>query len=301
MKILVTGGGGCVGSHIVNNLDQHEVLSVDDLSSGKLERISIPNKKVDIKNTQELLEIFKSFNPDVVIHTAAQVMARESLDKPFFDAQTNILGTISILECCKQTNVKKVIYTSTGGACYGEPISLPVSEDAPKFPLSPYGASKYAAEKYIHLYSYLHNFDYLIFRFGNVFGTHDDPKTNRVTSVFITKLLNNEECLIFGDGHQTRDFLYATDIAKTVAQYVDKPTPSKIYNLASGQSVSVNQIYQIITEHLNINKPAKHVEAIKGEIRDITLDVSKAKKELGWNPTPFEQAMKETIDWFNQQ
>lgn len=304
MRILVTGGCGFIGSHIVDILQSkgHDVLSVDNLSFGKKSRIKAPNRRIDITKTDSLLRVFKSFKPEVVVHTAAHTMARESITNPFFDAHTNIFGTLSVLECARKTGgVKKVIYTATGGACYGEPEVLPAPENAPALPLSPYGASKYSAEKYVHLYSKMYGFDHLIFRFGNVYGPRDDPATKRVIAVFADALLKGKKFQVFGDGKQTRDFLYVMDIAKMVGKYVNRKTPSHIYNLASGVGVSVNEIYAIIVKNLGIDRKPEYVDAVKGEVRDITLDISKAVKELKWKPTSFEKGMKETIAWFKEQ
>lgn len=303
MKILITGGAGFVGSHIVDDLlkNNHDVLVVDNFSTGKKEYVQTNFKEVDITNHDELEKVFEEFKPEVVVHTAAQVMLRVSLNTPFFDAQQNILGTISVLECCKKHGVKKVIYTATGGACYGEPEVLPVPETAPKQPLSPYGCSKFSAEKYVHAYAKLYEFDYLILRFGNVYGPRDDPATKRAMCVFIDALLNKKPFSIFGDGKQTRDFLYVKDISRIVSENITNFTGRKTYNLASGIGISINKIYELIAAELEISEEAKHTDAIKGEVREIYLDITKAKEELGWKPTSIEKGVKETVKWFKEQ
>ncbi|MBN2142932.1 GDP-mannose 4,6-dehydratase [Candidatus Woesearchaeota archaeon] len=304
MKILVTGGCGFIGSHIVDSLigKGHEVLIFDNLSTGKKDYIpkGVELFKGDITEPKQVEKAFSKFNPDVVVHTAAQVMLRKSLEEPLFDAKTNVFGTINVMEACQKhkESVKKIIYTGTGGAAYGEPKKLPVPETADKIPLSPYGCSKVSAEYYVRSYCINNGFDHLIFRFGNVYGPRDNPDTKRVIPIFVEGLMKGKDFSIFGDGKQTRDFLYVKDIARLVAENIEQTTGGKTYNLASGEGTSVNKVYETVAKGLGIDKEAPHKEAIKGEVRFIFLDIKKAKKELGFKPTSFEDGMKETIEWF---
>lgn len=288
MKVLVTGGCGFIGSHIVDKLveKEHKVIIVDNLSSGKKERL---NPKAifylaDITNGKQINEVFQKEKPEIVIHTAAQVMLRRSIDEPVFDAITNIIGTINVLEACKSSGVKRIIYTSTGGARYGNPIYLPVDEKHEINPSAPYGISKHTAEHYVKAYSDLYGFDYLIFCFGNVYGPRDDPKCKRVTAIFSEMMINGEQPVIFGDGEQTRDFIYVLDIASFIADSLEKKPYHKIFNLANGTQVSVNRIFNELKELSGYVGEAKHIEAVKGEVRDIVLDTTLAQKELGWFP-----------------
>lgn len=303
MKIIVTGGCGFIGSHVVDKLIDkgNDVVVIDDLSSGKKERL---NKKatlyitniVDAKKTNE---VFKKEKPDLVVHLAAQVMLRKSIEEPILDATTNILGTINILEACKNNKVKKIIYTSTGGARYGEPKYLPVDENHPIEPSAPYGISKHTAEHYVKTYSDLYGFDYLIVCFGNVYGPRDDVASGRVTALFCDKILAGEQPIIFGDGEQTRDFIFVLDLAELISSVLEKKTEHKLFNLANGEQTSVNEIFEIIKEHSNYQGKAKHIEAIKGEVRDIMLDTSLAKKELAWKAkTTMQEGLKQTFDYF---
>lgn len=302
MKILVTGGAGFIGSHIVDVLISkgHKVVIVDNLSTGKKKCLN-KSAKFYLNDIQEdeLIKIFKTEKPEVVIHTAAQVMLRDSLRNPINDAKINILGTLNVLEACIRSGVKKIIYTSTGGARVGEPKYMPVDEKHPIEPISPYGISKHTAEHYVKMYHEVYGLDYKIFCFGNVYGPRDDPSTGRITSVFITKLLNKESPKIFGDGNQTRDFIYVDDIAEFIVESINKKTDHKLFHLANGESISVNKMFRILKQISGLELDAEHIKAIPGEIRDMVLDTSLAQKELSWKvKTSFEEGLKKTFEWF---
>ena len=305
MKVLVTGGAGFIGSWLVGKLigKSNKVIVVDNLSTGKKENL---NEKavfydLDITNNEMLDEVFKIEKPEIVLHLAANPMLRKSLENPIYDANVNILGTISVLECCRKNNVKKIIYTSTGGARVGEPEYLPVDENHPINPSSPYGISKHSAEHYIWTYNQLYNLDYLIFCFGNVYGPKDDPNTNRLIPLFIDKIIKREIPKIFGDGNQTRDFIFVIDLADFIIESMNKYPKHKLFHLANGKQISVNEISKLLKEISNSDIEFEHIEAIKGEVRDIVLDISLAKKELGWNPkTDIEKGLRETWNWFQK-
>jgi len=303
MKVLVTGGAGFIGSTIVDTLVDrgNDVAVLDNLSTGKREYLN-PNAKFyekDIRHTDEVDDVLEKERPEVVIHAAAQVMLRKSLEEPLEDAEINVLGTINVLEACRKYGVKKIVYTSTGGARVGEPEYLPVDENHPIKPTAPYGISKHTAEHYVQMYSELYGFDHLIFCFGNVYGPRDDPSTGRLTSVFATKMLKNETPKIFGDGEQTRDFIYVGDIAGFIVDSMDKNPEHKLFHLANGEQKSVNTISDILRELTGYKGEVEHVEAVPGEVRDIMLDTTLAQTELGWEPkTSFEQGLKETVEWF---
>lgn len=303
MKVLVTGGAGFVGSHLVDSLidKNYEVVVVDNLSSGKREFVNARAVFYEQDITGDITDIFKKERPDVVIHAAAQVMLRRSIEDPVFDAETNIIGTIRVLEGCRKSGVKKIIYTSTGGARYGEPEYLPVDEKHPINPLSPYGISKHTAEHYIEAYSRLYDIDYLIFCFGNVYGPRDDPRFGRVIAVFCKAILEKKIPVIFGDGEQTRDFVYVKDLAEFIAGSINKKPKSKIFNLANGEEVSVNRIFEELKGISNFKEPSKRADAVKGEVRDIVLDTTLAKTELGWLPkTSLKEGLAQTYLYFEQ-
>jgi UDP-glucose 4-epimerase len=303
MKILVTGGAGFIGSNIVDVLieNNHEVIIVDNLSTGNKEFINKKAKLYQADIRENINYIFEKEKPEIVIHTAAQVMLRKSIEEPIFDAHTNIIGTINVLEAARKNNVKKIIYTSTGGARYGEPKYLPVDEKHEIKPTSPYGISKHTAEHYIEMYSKLYGIDYLIFCFGNVYGPRDNPACKRVTSIFSYKIIKNEKPIIFGDGNQTRDFIYVLDIARFIVKSINKNPTSKLFNLANSEQISVNQIFSMLKEISDFKENAEHIEAVQGEVRDIVLDTTLAKQELDWIPeTNFKKGLEQTFNWLKE-
>ncbi len=300
-KIIITGGAGFIGSHIVDELIKlnYVVCVIDNLSTGKIGYLNEKARfyKKDIRDNLD--DIFLMEKPDLVIHCAAQVMLRRSLEDPLEDAKINIIGTINLLETCRKFNVKKIIYCSTGGARVGEPEYLPVDEKHSINPISPYGISKHTAEHYIYMYKKLYNLDYLIFCFGNVYGPRDLPTSNRVTSIFIYNMLNNNQPIIFGDGNQTRDFIYVKDLAKFIAENIEKSPVNKLFHLANGEQISVNKIFGILKSLLNYQKDPIYKEAITGEVKDIVLDISLVERELYWKPKySIEIGLMETVDWF---
>lgn len=304
MKILITGGAGFIGSHIVDILinKNHNVIVMDNLSTGNLNYVNKKAKFYNVDITKNINYIFEKEKPDIVIHMAAQTMLRKSLEDPLFDAKTNIIGTLNILEACRKNNIKRLIYTSTGGARFGEPEYLPVDEKHSLNPCSPYGISKHTAEHYIWMYNKIYELDYLIFCFGNVYGPRDSPKTNRAIPVFIDKILKSERPIIFGDGEQTRDFIYVLDLAEFIVNSIDKNPKNKLFNLANGEQISVNKIFNILKEISKFEKDAIYEGGIKGEVRDIQLNINLVKEELDWeSKTSFEEGLKKTFEWFNQK
>lgn len=306
MKLLLTGGAGFIGSWIVELLIKkgEEVIVIDNLSTGKLENLNKKAKlyKEDIVNAFLVDKILSREKPEIVIHCAANAMLRKSLEDPLFDARSNILGTISILEACKKNNVKKIIYTSTGGARVGEPEYLPVDENHPLNPCSPYGISKHSSEHYVWMYNKLYNLDYLIFCFGNVYGPRDDAITGRLIPVFIELIKQSKKPKIFGDGKQTRDFIYVLDLSEFIVNSIDKNPEHKLFHLANGKQISVNEIFETVKKVSGIKIEAERVKAVKGEIKDIVLDIKLAQRELGWQPkTDIEQGLKETWEWFKNR
>ena len=305
MKILVTGGAGFIGSWVVDKLIEkgNEVVLIDNFSTGKKENLNEKAKiyYLDICEHDRLVEIFEKEKPEIVFHLAAQVMLRKSIEDPLYDAKNNVLGTISVLEACRKCNVRKIIYTSTGGARVGEPEYLPVDEKHPLNPSSPYGISKHSSEHYVWTYNKLYDLDYLIFCFGNVYGPRDSAETKRLVPLFSDMMIKGKVPKIFGDGEQTRDFIYVLDLVDFIVDSMDKSPKSKLFHLANGNQVSINEMCNALKEVSNSDVEFEHVDAVPGEVRDIVLDISLAKEELGWNPkTDIKEGLKQTWDWFNK-
>ena len=300
-KVLITGGAGFIGSHIADLLIKkgYPVVIVDNLSRGSKKNVNKKAKfyQVDIISPR-LKRIFAQEKPEIVIHEAAQINVRDSVTDPKKDARINVSGSISLFQTAGKAKVKKIIYASSGGAIYGEPRKLPVKEDHPISPLCPYGASKCSAELYLKCFASLFGFKYVVLRYSNVFGPRQDPKGEAgVISIFIDKFLQGEAPVIFGDGKQTRDFIFVQDVA--LANYLALLyRESGIFNIGSGKEVSVLEIYNSLKKILNSPVKAKFGPKVEGEVRRIYLDVSLAKKKLGFKPkVNFKDGLERTINW----
>ncbi|MDN4079267.1 NAD-dependent epimerase/dehydratase family protein [Paenibacillus polymyxa] len=301
MRILVTGGAGFIASHIVDRLiaEQHEVCIVDNLSTGKQENIN-PSAifyNVDIRS-EELLEVFENFKPQILIHHAAQISVSHSVADPSQDASINISGTINILDCCYKTGVQKIIYASSA-AVYGYPEELPVKESAKLSPLSPYGLSKLTPEFYIQLYSNLHGLKYTILRYSNAYGERQDPKgEGGVISIFLDNLLAGKEIQIHGDGAQTRDFIYVKDIVNANIAALTKGE-NCITNISTQTEISVKELFEMMRNILGIDASAYYMQERIGDIKYSSLSNQQAQLILGWTSQfTLYQGLKETINYY---
>lgn len=289
-KVLVTGGAGFIGSHIVDMLieNDYDVIIVDDLSSGKLENV---NKQADfyhcdIVSKTILQDVFEETCPDYVIHHAAQATVVKSLINPALDAQTNIFGSLNLLNLSKEFNVKKFIYAGSGGTAYGNPAYLPCDENHPVNPISPYGISKHTVEHYLEYYYQQYGLNYVSFRYPNIYGERQDPSTEAgVISIFAKQMLKNKEVIIYGNGLQSRDFVYVKDIARAnLLALENNNIPSGIYNLGWGEGTTVNTIYETLKSIMGYKKNPINKPERKGEVYRTFLDAEKFRKYTWWQP-----------------
>ena len=303
MRILVTGGAGFIGSHLVDRLieEGYDVSVVDDLSSGKELNLNPRAKfyKLNIlsPSLKNLFSQKKRF--DYIFHLAAQIDVRKSVENPGFDAKVNILGSLNLLSLCLKNKPEKFIYSSTGGAVYGEPDYLPADENHPVHPNCAYGVSKHTVEHYLELFHILYGFKYTILRYPNVYGPRQDPNGEAgVVSIFIGKMLKDKIPSIFGDGNQIRDYIYVDDIVDANIISLKKGDNS-IYNLGSGKGTSVNRLFKELREITGFKKKAKFTAPRLGEVYRIYLSAEKARRELDWQPKiKLEEGLKKTVSFF---
>jgi len=305
-KILVTGGAGFIGSHVVDLfLDRgFEVIILDDLSTGRASNIN-PNAKfyqMDIRDPG-IRKVFEIERPDYISHHAAQMDVRRSVAQPLFDAEVNILGSINLIECAKEFNVKHFVYISSGGAAYGEPERLPCDETHPVNPICQYGASKHTVEHYLFMYHANYGMDYTVLRYPNVFGPRQDPNGEAgVVAIFTGKMLASEPVTINGDGEQTRDFVYVGDCAYANYLAVTVPHQAGIYNIGWGRPTSINEIFTTLAKVTAYPHQVSYGPAKVGETRHIYLDATKAGSDLGWSPTlSLEEGLEMTVAYFREK
>jgi UDP-glucose 4-epimerase len=304
-KILVTGGAGFIGSHVVELFLEKgfEVVILDDLSTGRASNINPRAKfyQMDIRDPK-VREVFAIEKPDYISHHAAQMDVRRSVAQPLFDADVNILGSINLIECAKEFGVKHFVYISTGGAVYGEPERLPCDENHPINPICQYGASKHTVEHYLYMYNTNYGLNYTVLRYPNVFGPRQDPHGEAgVVAIFIGKMLGGEPVTINGDGEQTRDFVYVGDCAYANYLAVTVDHQPGIYNLGWSRPTSVNSIFNALTKITGYPHQAQYGPAKLGETRHIYLDATRANKDLGWSPTlSLEEGLEKTVVYFRE-
>jgi len=333
-KVLVTGGAGFIGSHIVDLLikNNYEVVVVDDLSSGREENINQKAQfyKLNITDQKGLAEVFQQEKPDYICHEAAQISVSFSVRDPLFDAQTNILGSLNLLQCCVNHKIKGIVFASSGGTIYGEPEHFPITEDYPFRPQSPYGISKVAVEHYLDFYQKNYNLPYVALRYGNVYGPRQDPYGEAgVIAIFIEKMLKGEIPIINGDGEYIRDYIYVEDVAQAnllalenmvklskVVREIEKAkekekaetetkaeTEIKLngFNLGTGRGVSVNEIFSLLKEIIKFPHPANYGPPRTGDLRKNILNCRLISEFLGWQPQfDFSEGLEKTINWFTE-
>src|SRR3990170_7676943 len=287
-KILVTGGAGFIGSNLVHKLIQrgHKVVVIDNLSTGFRSNLHPQAKfyKVDICSAV-IDKIFQRERFDYILHYAAQVDVRKSLQNPILDVEVNISGSINLLRSCQKHKVKKVIFASTGGAIYGEQSYFPADEKHLELPISPYGVTKLSVEKYLYFYNKVYGISYVAIRYANVYGPRQNPKGDSgVVAIFSEKLLRNEALTIYGKGEQTRDYVYVED-AVNAALLALKSKQTGSFNIGTGKETSVNQLYQMMKAKTGSESMVTYAPFRAGEQMRSCIDYTKAKKLLGWKPS----------------
>ena len=302
MKVLLTGGAGFVGSHVADQLlaRGHEVAVVDDLSSGKKENIPDGTMFYEQDIRDGCAEIFEEFEPDALCHQAAQMDVRRSVKAPDFDADVNVLGTIRLLQRCVDQGVRRVVFASTGGAVYGEQREFPAPEDHPQYPISPYGVSKLAGERYLHFYNTQYGLPYAALRYANVYGPRQDPHGEAgVVAIFCGNLAAGRGSTINGSGEQTRDYVYVEDVAHANVLALEGDAPSGAYNVGTGIETSVNELYEVLRETSGRDLLPAHVAAKPGEQLRSSVDPTTAARVLGWRPvTDLVTGLERTLRFF---
>lgn len=308
-KALVTGGAGFIGSHLVDRLidDDWEVLAVDDLSKGHLDRLADARQigqvhfhQLDIC-TDEFREAVRRFAPDVIHHLAAQSGVRPSVEDPIFDARVNVLGTINVLQAAVEAETQRVVFASSGGAMFGEVPGAPVTEDAPAFPDSPYGISKKIVEDYFRYFRVVGGVDYVILALGNVYGPRQDPHGEAgVVAIFSRLMLDGRRPVINGDGEQARDYVYIDDIVDAFARAGEIGGGVRL-NIGTGTATTVNDLYDSIAAAAGYDGSPEHGPAKDGDLARSVIDASAAKAHLGWEPwTELDAGIAKTVEAFRE-
>ena len=318
MRILVTGGAGFIGSHVVDRYlaDGHDVVVVDDLSTGKRENLNpqAAFHQLDIRDVAALGKVFAD-GIDYVNHHAAQIDVRKSIEDPSFDASVNVLGTLNLLQLAVEHHVKGVVFVSSGGAIYGdaEERNRLMAETAEKRPESVYGVTKLAAEYYLYMYGRVHGLPYVALRYGNVFGPRQDPRGEAgVIAIFAGLMLRGDTPTIFGDGEQTRDYVFVQDVAEANAKAIeflagsDGGSPGSIddraFNIGSGVGRSVNDLYEGLSSVLGFDQEPTYALPRTGELQHVALDATKAERELGFLPNvSLEDGLRKTVKWIRAE
>lgn len=302
-RVIVTGGAGFIGSHIVEVLleEHYEVAVIDNLYSGKLENIDVDRVRyynVDIRNYEELEAVFSEFLPEYIIHQAAQTSVIKSIENILYDSEVNISGSINLIHLAKKYEVKKIVFASSA-AIYGEPEYLPINEEHPVKPASPYGLSKYTVEKYLELSNYLYDLNYSILRYSNVYGPRQSAEgEGGVVAIFTNLMAKQIAPNIYGDGNQIRDFIYVKDIAKANVKCLTNEKNTKV-NISSGAGISVNELFQKLKNLYDFEATASYKKSRKGEIKNSILGNLNAKEQLNWVPEhSIDEGLQETVDFY---
>jgi len=305
MKILVTGGAGFIASHIMDRYLQlgHQVAVIDNLSTGQRGNLNPAARfyEADITNADRVAEVFAAEQPQIVNHHAAQMDVRRSVAEPIFDAETNIIGSLNVIGSALQVGVEKIIYASTGGAIYGELEYSPADEQHPIKPLSPYGISKHAVEHYLHLYQHLDGLDFTVLRYSNVYGPRQNPYGEAgVVAIFGKQMLAGQQPTIFGDGTDTRDYVFVSDVVEA-NQLALEAGSGEIFNISTGKATTVQQIFDTVAEASSYRGEPSYAPSRPGDLCHNVLDSTKAQQLLDWTPeVTLPQGIALTVDYLRE-
>ena len=311
MRVMVTGGAGFIGSTLVDRLlvEGCDVDVVDDLSNGSLGNLTaaraqrsrkVSFHRMDIRSPG-LIELIGHRRPEIIYHLGAQMDVRVSVAKPVFDAEVNILGSLNVAQGALQAGTKKVLFAGSGGTLYGIPDDIPTREGAPQRPLSPYGIAKKAVGDYLHYYREIHGLEFTVLALANVYGPRQDPHGEAgVVAIFAGRFLGKERATVFGDGRQTRDFVFVDDVVDAFVRASDRGGGLTI-NIGTGREVSVQQLYDTMGRLTGFDEPPRYAPARAGELERSALDPSRAELHLGWKPwTDLDTGLQRTLGWFRE-
>ncbi|HKW59582.1 MAG TPA: NAD-dependent epimerase/dehydratase family protein [Candidatus Dormibacteraeota bacterium] len=307
MKILVTGGAGFIGSHVVDAYIAagHEVAVLDNMSTGREENVSTDARvhRVDVRDLAQVQKAIASFKPEVVNHHAAQSEVPRSVADPGYDAQVNVVGGLNVLRACVDNEVRKVIFSSTGGALYGEPDVVPADEDHPIRPLSPYGASKFAFEQYLGTFERTFGLTFTTLRYANVYGPRQDffAEEGRVVAIFASRMIEGKPVTIDGDGTQSRDMVHVGDVAVSNIAALDRGDGGT-FHVSTGIPVTINDLFRKLALLTEYRQEPRFGPPRKGDVYRIALDNRRAAEQLGWEPRiHVEEGLRLTVDYFRHE
>ena len=307
MRILVTGGAGFIGSHTVDALvaaGAHEVSVLDSLSSGKREQVNPAARfyETDLRNAEAILPILEREKPEVIYHLAAQMDVRRSVADPALDAGINLVGFLNVMEAARRNGLRRVVFASTGGAIYGEQEQFPCDEGHPRRPVSPYGVAKLATEAYLFFYKVQYGIDYVALRYANVYGPRQDPHGEAgVVAIFCGRMLGGKPSTIFGDGEQTRDYIFVGDVARANVAALGAKA-SDAFNIGTGVETSVNQLYRSLASAAGLKTPPSYAPARPGEQRRSVISPARAGQVLGWRPeVTLDDGLERTFKFFKDR
>ncbi len=304
MNILITGGAGFIGSHLADRLIQSgkNVIIIDNLVTGLKENVnkSAIFYKMDVRSLN-LKKIFQNHEIDTVFHFAAQIDIRKSLSEIEYEIDVNVKGSVNLIVNAAKYGAKEIYFASTGGAVYGDQLEYPASEDHPIEPLSPYGIDKFTIEKYLACFKKIYNFKYSVFRFSNVYGPRQNPQSEAgVVSIFVHRMLKDKKINIYGDGNQTRDFIYVSDAVDAMMKIFETKKHGT-YNVCTQTETSVNEIFKVLAPELHYERVPIMLELRPGELLRSCLSYKKIGKAVNWKPSvDIKRGLKKTADWYRE-